>query len=272
MKPVGKVILAGAGPGDPELITVKVMRYLHKADVVITDRLVSPAILSQYVNAGATLYFVGKEGGSEKSMSQEDINDLLVQQAKQNKLVVRLKGGDVSFFSNVLAELNALTEHEIPYEIIPGVTSASGAAAYAGIPLTARGYAASVRFLTLQRPGDFREETWKELVNTQDTLVFYMSSAVLPALAAKFVEHKISPEKLLAIIEQATTPFQRVYIHNFYKLPPQWMSYQSPALVIVGRVVNLHAQFNWKGQATESAQYFNSAGDLVELKKSAKAD
>ena len=143
-----KVILAGAGPGDPELITVKVARYLQLADVVLTDRLVSEEILNTYVRKDAEIIHVGKQCRRGISTPQKTINELIVEYALQNKLVVRLKGGDVSIFSNILDELEALVANKISYEIIPGVTAALGAAATAGIPLTARGYSTAVRFLT----------------------------------------------------------------------------------------------------------------------------
>src|SRR4051812_42584827 len=136
----GKVILAGAGSGDPELITLKALRYLRQADVVLTDRLVSRQILDEYVNQKAEIIYVGKQCRRGASTPQASINELIVLYASEGKLVVRLKGGDVSIFSNILDELETLVTHQIPYEIVPGVTAALGAASYAGIPLTARGY------------------------------------------------------------------------------------------------------------------------------------
>ena len=143
------------------------------ADVVIADRLVSEELLTRHIKPGAKVFHVGKQGGKNESTSQEVINGLLVEHSKNNQLVIRLKGGDVSFFSNVLDELQTLTKHQIPYEIIPGVTAASGAAAYAGIPLTARGYASSVRFLSYNQTVLWEETYWNELATTEDTLVFY---------------------------------------------------------------------------------------------------
>src|SRR5579872_6629558 len=174
--PTGKVILAGAGPGDPELLTIKTLRYLQRADVVIADRLVSPDILRYYTRPDALIIPVGKQGGSAGSTPQASINELLVEYAMRGSLVLRLKGGDVSIFSNVLDELQTLVRHGIPYELVPGVTAALGAAAYAGIPLTARGYATAVRFLTGYHPGAMDNNSWRDLAHTQDTLVFYMSA------------------------------------------------------------------------------------------------
>src|SRR5580692_7369048 len=157
LQPKGKVIFAGSGPGDPELLTIKAHRFLRCADVVITDRLVSDIILEEYVNKQALVLHVGKQSGNSNSTSQSLINELLVEYAMQGKLIVRLKGGDVTIFSNLLDELSILSEYGIPYEIIPGITAASGAAAYAGIPLTARQYSNAVRFLTYY-PSDTLEE------------------------------------------------------------------------------------------------------------------
>ena len=171
----GKVILAAAGPGDPDLITVKAARYLEQADVILTDRLVSDEILKRYVNNEAKIIYVGKQCRRGNSTPQLTINELMVQLALDGKLVVRLKGGDVSIFSNILEELEALVKYEIPYEVIPGVTAALGAAAYAGIPLTARGYSTGVRFLTFYKSDIISHDYWKGLAASDDTLVFYFS-------------------------------------------------------------------------------------------------
>src|SRR5665213_1481516 len=166
----GKLIIAGAGPGDPELITIKTAGYLAKADVVLTDRLVSKDILRQFVNPDAEIILVGKQCRRGISTLQQTINDLIVHYCLLSKLVVRLKGGDVSIFSNILDELETAISHHISYEIIPGVTAALGAAAYAGIPLTARGYATSVRFLTYYKSDIVSDNYWKEIAKTDDTL------------------------------------------------------------------------------------------------------
>src|SRR5664279_5490220 len=207
----GKLVIAGAGPGDPEFITVKTVRYLSEADVVLTDRLVSDEILSTYVNPDAEIILVGKQCRRGISTPQQAINDLIVHHCLLGKLVIRLKGGDVSLFSNILDELETLVTHNIPYEIIPGVTAALGAAATAGIPLTARGYATSVRFLTYYKSDIVTDAYWKELANTNDTLVFYMSSETLDEVVEKLTGNNIHEDKLLAVVEQATTPLQNVH-------------------------------------------------------------
>ena len=261
----GKVILAAAGPGDPELVTVKTARYLQQAEVVLADRLVSEDILQQYVNSQAEVVYVGKQCSRGSSTPQYTINELLVQYATQGKLVVRLKGGDASMFSNILDELQTLVQHNIPYEIVPGVTAALGAAAYAGIPLTARGYTTSVRFLTSYKLDVVTDNYWKELAETNDTLVFYMSSETLDHVVSNLVKHNIESEKLLAVIEQATTPLQNVHITNLYKYDEQLRgkTFVSPSLVIIGKVVALHEQFKWLENSNSAEHYFKPLAKLI---------
>lgn len=254
----GKVILAGAGPGDPDLITVKTANYLQKADVVLTDRLVSKVILARYVRPTAELIEVGKQCRRGISTPQQTINELLVKYASEGKLVVRLKGGDVSFFSNILDELEILVAHQIAYEIVPGVTAASGAAAYAGMPLTARDHATAVRFLTYYNSTVVSEAYWEELAQTNDTLVFYMSSETLDTLVNKLIHYKIEDNKQLAVIEQATTTYQQVYISSLYDYETKLKRkhFLSPSLVIIGKVVGLHHQFNWFSGSDAREYYF----------------
>ncbi len=254
----GKVIIAGAGPGDPELITVKTARFLKEADVVLTDRLVSEQILKNFVSPDAEIIHVGKQCRRGLSTPQETINDLMVYHALLGKLVVRLKGGDVSVFSNILDELEVLNQHNISYEIIPGVTAALGAAAFAGIPLTARGYATSVRFLTYYKSEIVTDDYWKELAHTNDTLVFYMSSETLEKVVEKLTTNHIHEDKLLAIIEQATTPLQNVHISNLYDYKKDFTGkkFISPSLVIIGKVVSLHEKFKWLQNNNSNEYYF----------------
>lgn len=261
----GKVILAGAGPGDPELLTLKAARYLQHADVILVDRLVSKEILTNYISPNAEIIYVGKQCRRGISTPQKTINELMVENALLGKLVVRLKGGDVSIFSNILDELETLVAHDIPYEIIPGVTAALGAAAFAGIPLTARGYATSVRFLTYYKSDVVTDEYWKELANTEDTLVFYMSSETLINVVEKLTTHHIHEDKLLAIIQQATTPFQNVKIVNLYdfKRNISVTNFVSPTLIIIGRVVSLHENFRWLENSESKEFYFKPLNQLI---------
>src|SRR5579862_1990094 len=259
----GRVIIAGAGPGDPELLTIKALRWLQQADVIITDRLVSDVILTEYANKNARVLHAGKQCRKSASTPQEIINELLVDYALQGKLVVRLKGGDVSFFSNIFDELEALVRHGIDYEIIPGVTAASGAAAYAGIPLTARNHSSAVRFITYYKADLLDEDYWKELAQTADTLVFYMSSDNTDAIIEKLTRNHISPEIHIAVIEQATTPMQHVTSAKFYEYAQKFKhsNYVSPTLIIIGKVASLHKQFQWLANSNSRQSYFNPVNE-----------
>lgn len=254
----GKLILASAGPGDPELVTLKTVRWLQQADVVLADRLVSKVILQEHVSAKAEIIYVGKQCRRGISTPQQIINELIVQYAQQGKLVVRLKGGDTSIFSNIMDELETAIANNIPYQIVPGVTAALGAAAYAGIPLTARGYATSVRFVTYYKSDIVSEAYWKELAQTNDTLVFYMSSETLHTVVEKLTLYNIAPDKLLAVAEQATTPMQNIYTCSMYDYEEQLKGkiLLSPSLVIIGKVVALHQQFAWIKNSGSSEYYF----------------
>lgn len=255
---MGKVILAGAGPGDPELLTIKTLRYLQRADVVIVDRLVSPDILRYYTRPDTLIIPVGKQNQQAGSTPQSEINALLVEHARRGHLVVRLKGGDVSIFSNVLDELQTLVRHRIPYELVPGITAALGAAAYAGIPLTAREHATAVRFLTGYRPATIDESYWNDLAQTADTLVFYMSSEPLDTLIGELIRHGIAEDRWVAVIEQATTPQQRVttYPIHDYLAAAAGTAYASPTLIIIGKVAALHADFHWLPDSNSGELYF----------------
>ncbi|KMQ66533.1 siroheme synthase [Chryseobacterium angstadtii] len=262
-----QVYLVGAGPGDPDLITVKAVKAIAAADVILCDRLVSPDIISRYANKNTEIIYVGKECSKNASTPQSHINTLIVELAEQGKTVVRLKGGDISFFSNVLDELKALKEYRIPYEIVPGITAASGAAAYAGMPLTARGYATSVRFLTYYKTEILSDEYWKELGTSEDTLVFYMSKGNLNGLVAKFLALGKTEGKKIAVIEQATTPYQKVYTSSLEDFHQNFehKEFVSPSLVVVGKVVNLHEEFSWLQEPIQEGIYFKSVtnGSLV---------
>lgn len=256
--PLGKIIIAGSGPGDPELLTIKAATALQEADIVLTDRLVSEEILLRYANPKAEIIKVGKQCRRGISTPQNSINQLLIEHALQGKKVVRLKGGDVSIFSNILDELLYIKKYNIPFEIIPGITAALGAAAYAGIPLTARNYSTAVRLLTFYKSTVVSNEYWKELAATNDTLVFYMSSETLDDVVQHLISHNISPDKHLAVIEQATTPYQQVYISNIYHYQDSLKNkeFLSPSLIIIGKVVTLHQQFSWFKNNITKDYYF----------------
>jgi len=260
-----KVVIAGAGPGDAELITLKLLKRLNEADVIITDRLVNPAIIEEHAPKNAEVILTGKQGYHDGSVSQEEINELIVRYALAGKKVLRLKGGDVAFFSNVLDELRCLTVNEIEFEIIPGITAASGASAYAGIPLTARGFSREVKILTITQCKHYSSETWKQLANSSDTLVFYMTSKHLDDLAELLLRYTRKPNTPLAVIEQATTNYQKVHVTTLKNCQTDFShkDFSSPSLVIIGKVVNLYQQFNWF-KAGKEGSVFN---ELIDANK-----
>lgn len=244
---IGFVSLAGAGPGDAELITLKLQKRLGEADVIIADRLINPAIINEHANKNAQVILAGKQGYNDASATREKINSLIIEHALQGKKVLRLKGGDVAFFSNVLDELTTCKEHNIPFEIIPGITAASGASAYTGIPLTARNYSQGVQWLTFNPKSNYSAERWDELANTSDTLVFYMGSKNLIELVNHLLQYNRNADTSIAVIEQATTIYQKIYTSTLKNCEKDFAdkTFQSPSLVLIGDVVKLHEQFSW---------------------------
>ena len=255
----GFVTLAGAGPGDAELITLKLQKRLTEAEVIITDRLVNPDIISSHARKDALILFAGKQGYNENSFSQEEVTALIIEHATQGKRVLRLKGGDVAFFSNVLDELYALVKEDIAFEIIPGITAASGASAYAGIPLTARTHSQGVQILTYNPNSYYNPESWKQLANSSDTLVFYMSAKNICDLAELLLRYSKKPLTRLAVIEQATTVHQQVNVTSLKDCAKDFADkdFSSPSLVIIGDVVKLHDQFNWFSGAEAGTVFQN---------------
>lgn len=254
----GKVILAGAGPGDADLITVKLQKCLAQADVIITDRLVNPSIITQYARKDAEILFAGKQGYSDGSYSQEEINDLIVEHGLKGKIVLRLKGGDIAFYSNVLDELESLTKNNIPFEIIPGITAASGASAYTGIPLTARNYAQSVQILTYNPNSHYSSEKWKQLANAHETLVFYMAAKNVIDLAELLLRYTRIPDTPLTVVEQATTAYQQVYTTTLQKCAADFSgrTFISPSIVIVGDVASLYHKYGWFHPSEQAGTFF----------------
>ena len=256
----GKVILAGAGPGDPDLISVKALKYIQTADVILTDRLVSPLLIADNARQDAQVIYVGKQCSKGIHTPQEDINALIVELALQGKLVLRLKGGDASLFSNVLDELEVLKENHIAYEIIPGISAAFGAAAYTGIPLTAREHSRGVRFLTLFDIKSVTISQWRDWAETDDTLVYYMSGQRLVSLAQKLTAFGIDKTKGIAIVQQATTPYQKTTVVTFNEVTEQGLPEFEyvPTLIIIGNVVNLHKQYSWFKEEVTTQSYFDN--------------
>jgi uroporphyrin-III C-methyltransferase/precorrin-2 dehydrogenase/sirohydrochlorin ferrochelatase len=242
----GEVYLVGAGPGDPDLLTLRALRLMHKADIVLYDRLVSDDILRK-VRADAEKIYVGKQR-SFHSVKQEGINEMLVRLAQEGKRVMRLKGGDPFIFGRGGEELESLAKHGIAFQVVPGITAASGCAAYAGIPLTHRDHSQSVRFLTGHLKQGELELDWKALIRDQETLVFYMGLLALDTICSKLIEHGMDPATPIALIERGTTPQQRVITGTLTSLNAQAMEeeFESPSLIIIGSVVTLRQTLAWQ--------------------------
>jgi uroporphyrin-III C-methyltransferase/precorrin-2 dehydrogenase/sirohydrochlorin ferrochelatase len=245
--PKGEVYLVGAGPGDPELLTLKALRLMQQADVVIYDRLVSPAIMD-LCRRDAEKVYVGK-ARSNHSVPQEGINALLVEYAAKGKRVCRLKGGDPFIFGRGGEEIQELFAAGVAFQVVPGITAASGCSAYAGIPLTHRDYAQSVRFLTGHLKEGSPELPWSELVYENQTLVLYMGLVGLEKICAQLIAHGQRPDMPVALISKGTTPDQKVVVGTLADIASKVSEHQiqAPTLTIIGEVVKLREQLQWQG-------------------------
>jgi len=245
---LGEVYLVGAGPGDPDLLTFKALRLIQQADVVLYDRLVSKGVM-ELVRRDSELIYVGKKGGSDKSTRQVDINNQLVELAKSGKRVCRLKGGDPFIFGRGGEEIESLSEHNIPFQVVPGITAASGCSSYSGIPLTHRDYSQSCRFVTAHLKDGTTDLPWDELIVDQQTIVFYMALSGANYICEKLMEHGMNKDMPIAIIEKGTMPEQKVYISSLTELPDLLAKedIHAPTLMIVGEVVKLNEKLNWYG-------------------------
>jgi len=241
----GVVSLVGAGPGDPELLTLRALRLIQSADVLVYDRLVSQTILDLR-RPEAQLIYAGK-AKSDHAMPQGSINNLLVELAQKNKNVVRLKGGDPFIFGRGGEEIETLAQHEIPFQVVPGITAASGCASFSGIPLTHRDHAQSCIFLTGHLKNGQINLNWQELNDDTQTIVVYMGLTGLRQICEKLIANGRSPQTPAALIERGTTPAQRTHVGSLDTLADLVDSKQvkAPTLLIIGSVVSLHGVLDW---------------------------
>lgn len=242
---IGEVYLLGAGPGDPDLLTIRALRLLQKADVVLYDRLISDAVL-QFARADAEKIYVGKQRKNHE-LAQDSINQLLVKLAKQGKRVARLKGGDPFIFGRGGEEIATLSAQGINFQVVPGVTAALGCASYAGIPLTHRDHAQSCTFVTGHLQDDKTEPNWQQLIAPKQTIVFYMGLATLGKICLRLVQHGCPKDLPIAIIQQGTTANQRVLtgVLDTFAAKVKAANIKAPTLIIVGTVVLLHDKLAW---------------------------
>ena len=242
---VGEVYLVGGGPGDPDLLTFKALRLMQQADVVLHDRLVSEEVLA-LCRRDADYIYVGKKR-DRHTRPQEEINQLMVSLALEGKRVLRLKGGDPFIFGRGGEEIETLAGEGIPFQVVPGITAASGCASYAGIPLTHRDHAQSVRFVTGHQQDGSYALNWSEMLDPGQTLVFYMGLQGLPRICQALMAHGRDAQTPIALIEQGTMPQQRVFTGTLATINDTIVAekVQSPTLIIVGSVVNLRETLNW---------------------------
>ncbi|MEI7538151.1 MAG: uroporphyrinogen-III C-methyltransferase, partial [Comamonadaceae bacterium] len=241
----GRVYLVGAGPGDPELLTLRAVRLLQQAQVVVYDHLVSSAVL-EFVSPNAQRIYAGKRR-NEHTLRQEEINTLLISLANQGKQVVRLKGGDPFIFGRGGEELQALAAQGIDFEVVPGVTAASGVASYAGIPLTHRDYAQSCIFVTGHLKNGTADLDWPSLVRLNQTVVIYMGLGGLPEICRQMMAHGAAANLPIAVVQDGSIASQKVVTGTLIDMPERVVraGLKSPCLTIIGNVVKLHDELAW---------------------------
>ena len=241
----GEVYLVGAGHGDPELLTLRALKLMQRADIALYDNLISPEVLAVLPPTVERVY-VGKRR-AKHSMRQEDINALLVRHARAGKRVLRLKGGDPFIFGRGGEEIDTLSANGIPFEVVPGITAALGVAAYAGIPLTHRDCAQSCVFVTGHLKDGTMDLDWPALARRRQTIVVYMGLPGLPVLCTELVRHGLAATTPAAIVQQGTSATQRVVTGTLRTLPAraERAALHAPTLIIIGDVVRLRARLNW---------------------------
>lgn len=246
LKPgMGKVFLVGAGPGDPELLTLRAVRLLEQADVIVYDNLVSPGVLD-FVAPTAERIYAGKRR-NEHTLRQEQINSLLVKLAREGKQVVRLKGGDPFIFGRGGEELQTLAAHGVAFEVVPGVTAASGVSSYAGIPLTHRDHAQCCLFVTGHLKDGTADLDWPSLVRLNQTVVIYMGLGGLPEICRQMMAHGAALDLPIAVVQDGSTATQKVVTGTLVDMPEKVAraGLKSPCLTIIGEVVKLHNELAW---------------------------
>ena len=243
--PVGEVALVGTGPGDPELLTLRAHRLILAADVVLYDHLVSDEVM-ELLPPTAERVYVGKQR-DRHTLRQEEINALLVRYARQGRNVLRLKGGDPFIFGRGGEEIETLMQEAIPFQVVPGITAALGAAAYAGIPLTHRDHSQACIFVTGHLKDGSANLDWATLTRPRQTVVIYMGLLGLPQLCAELIAHGLPATTPAAVVAQATRPTQRVVAATLGELPAEVEreGLVGPTLIIVGHVVSLRPRLNW---------------------------
>lgn len=249
---VGQVYLVGAGPGDPDLLTFRALRLMQQADVVVYDRLVSQPILDM-VRRDAQRIYAGKERNNH-TIPQEDINHLLVRLAKEGHRVLRLKGGDPFIFGRGGEEIEGLMEEGIPFQVVPAITAASGCSTYSGIPLTHRDYSQACTFVTGHLKDGTCNLNWAALAQPNQTIVFYMGLQAVNVICKELIAHNMPPTTPAALIQQGTTPEQKVYVGDLDSLPElvRLNEIKAPTLIIVGQVVQLREKLNWYKSGNKS--------------------